>query len=264
MWEIKLNPTAISELKGRHHKVLILLGPPGAGKGTQCKRLTESLRIPHISTGDILRDNVRRGTALGCHAREVMDRGALVSDVLMLNMLAERIASADCASGFILDGFPRTLQQAEALDAFLFQLDESKRCCGPLVIRLVVGQSSLLRRLAGRRICPSCRAVYSTHLRPSRVLGLCDADSSPLVVREDDRQEIVLERLRTYEQQISAIVHHYSIQGRVLDIDGNQTEEQVAAQILEVIKPSHKCLRKMTGRQAASSRGNSLGSIPSE
>lgn len=214
------------------HMVLILLGPPGAGKGTQCKRLVEALQIPHVSTGDILRDNVRRGTELGCRVKGIMDAGGLVPDALILDMLGERITQSDCSGGFVLDGFPRTREQAESLDQYLSTVS------GPaaLVVRLTVPQPSLLKRLSTRHICPSCGAGYSSSVQPPRAPGQCDVDGSSLMAREDDREETILERLRIYEQQISPIVGHYSQNDAVLEVDGNRPVEEVTAEIQRVIR----------------------------
>jgi adenylate kinase len=212
--------------------VLILLGPPGAGKGTQCKRLLETLRIPHISTGDILRQNVRNQTTLGRRVKEILKSGSLVPDGLILDMLAERIVNPDCDKGFILDGFPRTRKQAELFDMSLSQWRTSFRHSTPIVIRLVVPRSSLIKRLAVREVCTTCGEVYSPHAHPALVSGRCDSDGSILVVREDDRVETIHERFRIYEQEISPIVDHYSKCDSVLDVDGNNAVEEVTAEIL--------------------------------
>jgi adenylate kinase len=213
--------------------VLILLGPPGAGKGTQCKRLAKALQIPHVSTGDLLRDNVRRDTGLGRRVKQIMDAGCLVSDVLIMDMLGQRIEQSDCAGGFILDGFPRNRKQAEALDIYLAALNQRSSL---LVLRLVVPQRALLTRLAARHICLFCGAGYSSSAQAPRVAGRCDFDGSSLIVREDDRRETILERLRIYEQQISPIVCHYSQHDAVLEVDGDRPVDEVTAGLLRGIR----------------------------
>lgn len=223
----------IDETKGQPHRVLIVLGPPGAGKGTQCKKVAETLRIPHISTGEILRDHVRRATATGRRVKSIMESGDLVPDSLVLSMLAERITQGDCANGFILDGFPRTREQAESLDLYL---SARNRTVAPLVIRLVVPQVSLLKRLASRHICPTCEASYSETIQPPRVWGKCDVDGTPLTARLDDRRETALERLRVYEEQISPIIAHYKKCDSALEIDGDRLVDDVTIEILRIIK----------------------------
>jgi adenylate kinase len=221
---------------GQSQLVLILLGPPGAGKGTQCKKLVESLHTPHISTGDILRDNIRRETELGRKVQEVMASGRLVSDDLVLKMLADRTQAEDCSRGFLLDGFPRTPAQAKMLDDFLAERTRDGVSCSLLVIRLVVNQPTLLKRLSGRQHCPACRKIYSADLRPPQLPGLCDFDGSKLVIREDDREETILKRLCIYEQQISPIVEHYTRVGGVAEIDGDRLVEEVSADIIGTIQ----------------------------
>lgn len=217
-------------------KVLILLGPPGAGKGTQSETLVKNLKVPHISTGDILRDHIRRETALGKQVKETLDRGGLVSDDLVLNMLAERVGAADCAIGFILDGFPRTLEQAELLDAFLAKRDVGEQRSLPLVIRLKVEAETLLRRLGGRQVCPACHVIYSAELRPPMVDGLCDMDESGLITREDDKKETILRRLKLYEEQIAPIIGHYSKSGSVMDVNGERPVEEISKELLSIVR----------------------------
>ncbi len=179
-----------------------MLGPPGAGKGTQAKLIAEHYGIPQISTGDILRAQVKNGTQLGAMAKDIMARGDLVPDELLYDMVAERLREADCNRGFILDGFPRTAAQAGWLDAYfeheVFDKPNRARCL-PIVIRIDVDYNDLLLRLTGRRTCPVCGQIYNVHLQPPRVDELCDLDGSKLVTRNDDREDVIRERLQAYD-----------------------------------------------------------------
>lgn len=223
--------------------LLILLGPPGAGKGTQCSRLADVLRIPTISTGDILRDHVRRQTTLGQQIREIMDAGGLVSNALIVEVLADRVGHADCSRGLILDGFPRTREQAESLDGLLAS-DGSPWTV--LVVRLVVSHASVLERLASRQICPACGTVYGTAAMSPRRAGICDADGAALIVRPDDRRDTVLQRLRIYGEQIAPIVDHYARGNGVLEVDGNLPIDDVTDEILSRMKSCGSCLRDVS------------------
>jgi adenylate kinase len=214
--------------------VLILLGPPGAGKGTQCQKLAAALRIPHISTGDILRAHVRQDTEVGRRVKAIMDEGNLVSDALVWEMLSDRIGQSDCARGFLLDGFPRTPEQAESLDSHLLG-NGPKRHPHLIVVRLVVSQKSLLQRLSGRQVCPSCGVGYSAHLRHAQVEGKCDIDGTPLIIRADDRAAVTIERQRVYESQIIPILGYYSKRGAVLEIDGDRPAPAVTEEILDSV-----------------------------
>src|SRR5271154_6575954 len=179
---------------------VILLGAPGAGKGTQSRKIVDRYGIPQISTGDLLRDNVALGTELGLEAKAIMARGELVPDELMYGIVASRLRECDCERGFVLDGFPRTAAQAGWLDAFLEKevFDKSEKC-PPVVIQLLVDYTQLLQRLTGRRSCPTCGRLYNIHSQPPRVDELCDVDGSKLVIREDDREEVISGRLSAYE-----------------------------------------------------------------
>jgi len=218
---------------------IVLLGPPGAGKGTQAKLITEQYGTPQISTGDLLRENVKNGTALGLQAKDIMDRGALVPDELLYDMVADRIRRADCHRGCILDGFPRTAAQAEWLDAFLDRqlFDNSKPGTGlPIVISIDVDYNELLLRLTGRRTCPTCGRIYNVHLQPPRVDELCDVDGSKLVTRNDDREEVIRERLQAYDRQTRPVADYYDRKGRLVLVDGNLPVDQVSAQVLKQIR----------------------------
>jgi adenylate kinase len=217
------------------HVVSIVLGPPGAGKGTQCKRLSESLQVPHISTGDLLREHIRKGTPLGMQVKKTIERGNLVPDTLVWDILKERVGRADCREGFVLDGFPRTASQAETFDAYLARHKNQRHSLVPVVIRLVVDNSVLLRRLTGRRVCPKCASVFHVEFDPPRISGHCDVDGAELFIRDDDREATILERLRVYEREISPILQHYGQDGRILEITGDRPVEQVTEEILEAM-----------------------------
>jgi adenylate kinase len=220
----------------------VLLGPPGAGKGTQAKLIAETYGIPQISTGDILRDNVARKTELGVKAKEIMGRGDLVPDELVCGMVADRLTQADCVRGFILDGFPRTVRQAEWLDAQLGKMragQDSKRqqaYAPPVVIRLVVEYNQLLQRLTGRRSCPTCGLIYNVYYQPPKVQGICDVDGTPLVTRRDDTEEVITERLKAYEQLTLPLVEYYGARGRLIEVNGDQPVEAVMAQTFKAIE----------------------------
>jgi adenylate kinase len=223
---------------------IVLLGPPGAGKGTQAKRISERYGIPQISTGDLLRENVKNGTGLGLAAKGIMARGELVPDELLYDMVAQRLREADCEPGFILDGFPRTPAQAGWLDAFLEHefFDTLKRHrCAPFVVRMDVDYTELLLRLTGRRTCPTCGRIYNVHLQPPRVDELCDIDGSKLVTRNDDREEVIRERLAAYEQQTRPVADYYEHQGRLLSVDGSLPMDQVSQQIFREIESHAHC-----------------------
>lgn len=223
---------------------VILLGPPGAGKGTQAKKIVERYGVPQISTGDLLRDNVRRATELGRKAKVIMDRGDLVPDELMYDIVADRLRQADCRPGFILDGFPRTVGQAEWLDSFLRNefFEKQPAFCRPIVVQLEVDYNQLLLRLAGRRSCPTCGTPYNVHFQPPRQDELCDRDGSKLVSRADDREEVVRERLVAYERQTKPLVDYYRGKGMLVPVNADRPVDQVATQVFEVIN-SHAAMQ---------------------
>jgi adenylate kinase len=217
---------------------IVLLGPPGAGKGTQAKRITERYGLPQISTGDLLRENVRTSTALGLKAKDIMARGELVPDELLYDMVAERIRRPDCERGYILDGFPRTAGQAGWLDAFLEHeiFDNPKRGKQlPFVISMDVDYNVLLLRLTGRRTCPTCERIYNVHFHPPRVDELCDVDGAKLATRNDDREEVIRERLQAYERQTRPVAEYYQRKGRMVSVDGMSSPDQVTEQIFREI-----------------------------
>ena len=221
---------------------IILLGAPGAGKGTQAKLIAATYAIPQISTGDLFRENVARGTELGLKVKETLARGELVTDGLVNDMVAERLAHPDVNRGFILDGFPRTVGQAEWLDGYL----KSRRlrdgaaapfsAISPLVIQVVVRYNQLLQRITGRRTCPTCGRIYNVHFQPPKVEGICDVDGGRLFVRPDDTEAVVAERLKAYERQTLPLVAYYKAKGQLVDVDGEQPVEMVAAQASRAIE----------------------------
>jgi adenylate kinase len=223
--------SAVAMARMAVQRALIFLGPPGAGKGTQARRIAEHYGIPHLSTGDMFRDHVHRDTELGRRARPIMERGELVPDEIVLGMIEERIARPDCRQGFVLDGFPRTLAQAEALDRLLGAHGFGR----PLVLHLVADEARLLRRLAGRRTCKLCGAVYNIYDRPPKVPGLCDYDGGELVERPDDREEVVRQRLASYHRQTRPLVEYYRARGVLVDVDGTADIEAVSRQVLALV-----------------------------
>jgi adenylate kinase len=217
---------------------IVLLGPPGAGKGTQSKRISEHYRIPQISTGDLLREHVKQGTPLGMEAQAIMARGELVPDNLVCDIVAWRLREPDAQRGFILDGFPRTQKQAAWLDAFLKYefFDNGKwQSWLPIVIRIEVDYNKLLLRITGRRTCPTCGRIYNVHSRPPLVDEICDVDGTKLVMRDDDREEVIRERLDAYERQTKPVAEYYERLGRLATIDGDQPVDDVTARILKEI-----------------------------
>jgi adenylate kinase len=233
---------AEAKAKTRNVGPIILLGAPGAGKGTQAKKIMEVYGIPQISTGDILRENVAQGTELGKQAKAIMERGELVPDQLVCDMVAQRLLQQDCARGFILDGFPRTVAQAQWLDGFLSgKLFENQSCAKlpPVVIEVAVGYNQLLQRLTGRRSCPTCGRIYNIHFQPPRVPDTCDADGTKLLIRKDDTEEVISERLKAYERQTLPLVEYYRGKGRLQVIDGEQPPDAVTAETLKAIEHGH-------------------------
>jgi len=195
---------------------LILLGPPGAGKGTQAKLLVDRLKIPQVSTGDMLRAAVKAGTPLGQEAKQYMDRGALVPDAVIIGLVRERLQQPDCSRGYILDGFPRTVAQAEALEKTLAGLQASLDC----VVSLEVPTEDLVLRIAGRRTCRNCGAMYHVRFSPSKTDGRCDACGGPTYQRDDDREETVRRRLAVYAEQTAPLISFYEARGLLRRVPG--------------------------------------------
>ncbi|MBQ4506426.1 MAG: adenylate kinase [Firmicutes bacterium] len=212
-------------------KRIVLLGPPGAGKGTQAVRISEKYNIPHISTGDIFRANVKEGTPLGKKAKEYMDQGLLVPDSLVCDLVEDRLRAEDCANGYLLDGFPRTVFQAERLDSYLMsqcmQLDA--------VVDIEVAPEALLPRLTGRRVCSKCGATYHMLSHPPKAEGVCDVCGGEVIQRADDSEETVMNRLKVYEAQTAPLIDYYGEDDRLLRIDGEKTPAEVFEQIIEAI-----------------------------
>ena len=206
--------------------VVVLLGPPGAGKSEQSRRLTERHSIPVISTGDLLRDHVRRGTPLGLQADSYMKAGKLVPDSLMNPILEDRLSQPDCERGFILDGYPRTLAQAESLGGLL-----KNKGLPTHIILLDVPTERLLKLLTGRRVCPRCHRSYNVYFQPPKKEGVCDLDSTALVQRSDDKEEVIRRRLDTYQKETVPAIEYYASQGRLERVNGDQPPEKVAAEI---------------------------------
>ena len=212
-------------------RAVIFLGPPGAGKGTQAKQIAESYGVPHLSTGDMFREHVSRGTPLGLRAKPIMERGELVPDDLVLSMVEDRISRPDCADGFILDGFPRTLPQAENLDEILRRRFKVE----PLVVHFVVDKNQLMRRLTGRRVCGIGGEIYNIYDHPPKVPGRCDRDGGELIQRPDDREEVIAERLAAYERQTRPLVDYYRQRGVLKDVDGMAAPQAVTKNVLELL-----------------------------
>jgi adenylate kinase len=217
---------------------IILMGPPGAGKGTQAKVIAELCGIPQISTGDILRENVARGTELGKKADPIMKSGGLVPDELMLAMVADRLKQPDAQRGFILDGFPRTVGQAEWLDKYLQSTTFGGRSLTPVVVNVRVGYNQLLQRLTGRRTCPVDGTIYNVYFQPPQKEGLCDSCGAPLVQRKDDKEEVISERLKSYERQTLPLVEYYRRGGRLHELNGELAVDKVTAEALAIIESS--------------------------
>lgn len=203
---------------------IILLGAPGSGKGTMAQRLTNDLKIPQISTGDIFRKNLKEETPLGLQVKDIMARGDLVPDEITIEIVKNRLLDADCANGYILDGFPRSIIQAEALDRFQ-QID--------CAINLDVDKEAIVKRLSGRRFCPDCNGTF--HVTTLNGASVCPVCGGKLIVRADDCEETVRERLRVYEENTFPLIEYYSKQGKVLTVDGNGTIEEVYGRITAVL-----------------------------
>ncbi|MBI2935435.1 MAG: adenylate kinase [Chloroflexi bacterium] len=209
---------------------VVLMGPPGAGKGTQAKDLAQSLGVPHVASGDLLREHRAAGTELGRKANTYMERGLLVPDEVVIKMMHERLSSQDCQQGFVLDGFPRTLQQAQALDEAL------KERGIELVINIAVSAEELVRRLGGRLTCRACQFTYHPVSAPPRVEGVCDRCGGALYQRDDDRPEAVRQRIEVYNVQTAPLIDYYRRQGKLKEINGEQAIEKVATELRALVQ----------------------------
>ena len=212
-------------------RAVILLGPPGAGKGTQAQRIAQRYRLPHLSTGDMFRDNIGRDTELGRKAKPLMERGELVPDEIVLGMVEDRIDQPDCASGFVFDGFPRTLQQADDLERICKQ--HKLRCT--IVLHMVVNPDLLMRRLTGRRICKADGHIYNIYERPPKREGICDVDGSELIHRPDDSEGVIGERLAAYDRQTQPLVEDYTLRGMLSPVDAMAAADMVTESIAGIL-----------------------------
>lgn len=210
---------------------IVLLGPPGAGKGTQAKSISNRYSIPHISTGDIFRKNISENTPLGIEAKSYMDNGQLVPDEVTINMVKDRLQQDDCKNGYLLDGFPRTVHQAEALDNFLTEREESI----DTALLIEVPKEFILERMTGRRVCPSCGASYHIKFNPPTNDGKCDLCGSDVIQRKDDTEETVKERLDVYENQTQPLIDFYKNKKQLSVVDGTQAINEVFESICKIL-----------------------------
>lgn len=210
---------------------VVMLGAPGAGKGTQAKKIADKYGIPHISTGDIFRMNIKNGTELGMEAKKYMDQGLLVPDELVVRILLDRVAQPDCKNGYVLDGFPRTIPQAEVLDAELEKLGEKI----DYAIDVNVPDENIINRMSGRRACVSCGATYHITYAPTEKEGVCDKCGSELILRDDDKPETVQKRLGVYHQQTQPLIEYYTAKNILKSVDGTKDMEDVFQSIVSIL-----------------------------
>jgi adenylate kinase len=211
---------------------IILLGPPGAGKGTQAKKLTGTFSIPQISTGDMLREAVKNGTELGKKAKAFMDAGGLVPDEVVIGIVKERLAAADCSAGFILDGFPRTIPQAQALDRVVKELGKEIR----FVLSLEVDQKELMERLCGRRTCTGCGAMYHVAFNAPKTEGKCDKCATALIQRDDDREETIKNRLVNYNKATAPLLDYYKSTGKIRTVMASGEIDAIYGNIVKILQ----------------------------
>ncbi|HEV2423392.1 MAG TPA: adenylate kinase [Terriglobia bacterium] len=212
-------------------QALIFFGPPGAGKGTQAQAVSAVFGIPHISTGEMLREAVRLGTPLGLAAKERMESGELVSDEIVSGIAAERLARPDCQPGFILDGFPRTIGQAKFLDRLLWEQGRGE----PLVIYIRVDSCALLKRLSGRRTCPVCGRIYNMYFNPPQHDSVCDVDGVALMTRADDSEVAIQQRLGAYEVMTRPLLDYYQVRNQLHEVEGDRAPEEVSGDVVELV-----------------------------
>lgn len=210
---------------------IIMLGAPGAGKGTQAKMIADKYQIPHISTGDIFRANIKNGTELGQKAKTYMDQGLLVPDELVVDLVVDRVKQDDCEKGYVLDGFPRTIPQAESLDAALAKLNETI----DYAINVEVPDENIVRRMSGRRACVACGATYHIVHIPTKVEGICDRCGKELILRDDDKPETVEKRLKVYHEQTQPLIDYYTNKGSLVEVDGTKDMNEVFSDIVDIL-----------------------------
>lgn len=210
---------------------LIMLGAPGAGKGTQAKFIAVQYEIPHISTGDIFRANIKNDTELGKKAKGYMDQGLLVPDELVVDLVADRLKQADCEKGFVLDGFPRTIPQAEALDKAL----EAMGTKMDFAVEVAVPDAEIVKRMSGRRACVGCGGTYHIETIPPKIEDVCDTCGAALILREDDKPETVLKRLEIYHAQTKPLIEYYNNQGILVSVDGNLAIKEITEEIIKIL-----------------------------
>ena len=210
---------------------IIMLGAPGAGKGTQAKKIAAKYEIPHISTGDIFRANIKNGTELGKKAKTYMDQGLLVPDELTVDLVIDRVGQDDCKDGYILDGFPRTIPQAEALDAALAANGEKI----DYAVNVEVPDENIVNRMSGRRACVGCGATYHIVYNPTKVEGKCDTCGADLILRDDDKPETVLNRLKVYHEQTQPLIDFYTKKGVIAEVDGTKDMKDVFDAIVAIL-----------------------------
>lgn len=210
---------------------IIMLGAPGAGKGTQAKMIAEKYHIPHISTGDIFRANIKNGTGLGMEAKKYMDQGLLVPDELTVKILLDRVAQADCKDGYVLDGFPRTIPQAQVLDKALNELGDAI----DYAVNVDVPDENIVKRMSGRRACLACGATYHVEHIPPKQEGICDTCGQELVLRDDDKPETVLNRLKVYHDQTQPLIDFYTAKGVLRTVDGTVDMQDVFSAIVDIL-----------------------------
>lgn len=226
---------------------LIMIGPPGSGKGTQARLLSKTLKVPHISTGDILRDAVKKRTQIGLKAKEYMDKGDLVPDEILLEVIKDRIQRPDCKKGFILDGFPRTLTQAVGLERIFQETEQAL----DYVLKLKVSDGQVIKRLSGRQACSQCGADFNIYSKPPRIQNMCDRCGGKLEQRSDDKENVILNRLQVYKKQSESVEAYYTKQNKIIEIEAEGKSDLVAGNILRI-------LRKEKAQVSEATKGNSV------